>query len=51
MVLKFAYFVELGIGYLPAKFQCFRLSVPNFTKGLKKHSNDVIMTSFYIVGI
>ena len=46
MVVKFAYFVELTIGYQPAKFQCCRLSGSSFTEGLEKHSDD--MTSFHI---
>ena len=35
-----------------AKFQCCRLSVASFIDGLrKKHNYDVIMSSFYVVGI
>ena len=35
-----------------AKFQCCRLSVASFLNGLrKKHNDDVIMSSFHVVGI
>ena len=46
MVFKFTYFVELKIGYQPAKCQCCRLSGSSLKEGLEKHSDDVIMTSF-----
>ena len=42
MVFKFAYFVELKIGYQPAKFLCCRLPESSFTEGLQKHNDDVI---------
>ena len=50
MVFKFAYFVELTKGYQPAKYQCCSLSRSTFTEGLQKHNDDVIMTSFFILG-
>ena len=50
MVFKFAYFVEFTKGYQPTKFQCRRLSGSGFTEGLQKHNDDVIMTSFFILG-
>ena len=46
MVFKSAFFVELRIDYLPAKFQCCRLSVASFIEGLRKHNDDVIMMSY-----
>ena len=51
MVFKFTYYVKLNIGYQPEKFQNCRLSGSSVTKGLGKHNDDVIMTSFHIVGI
>ena len=51
MVFKFAYVVEFIKGYQPAKFKFCRLAGSSFTKGLQKHSNDVIMTSFHNLGI
>ena len=50
MVFKFTYFVELTKGCQPANFQCYRLSGSNFTEGLQKHNDDVIMTSFPVLG-
>ena len=50
MVFKFAYFVELEIAYQPVKFQCCRLSLERFIDELK-NNDDVIMTSFHVVGI
>ena len=34
-----------------AKFQFCRLSLPSFIDRFIKHNDDVIMTSFYVVGI
>ena len=51
MVFNFAYFVELRIDYQPAKFQCCRLSLARFIDRLRKNNDDVIMTSFDVVGI
>ena len=51
MTLKFAYFVELGMAYQPAKFQCCMLSLANVIDILRKHNDDVIMTSFHVIGI
>ena len=51
MVFKFAYFVELSIDYQPAKFQYCRLSLASVIDRLRKHNDDVIMTSFHVVGI
>ena len=51
MIFKFLYFVELTIGYQPAKFQCCRLSESSFTEGLEKHNDDVLVASFHIFGI
>ena len=49
MVFQFAYFVEFTKGSQPAKFQWCRFSGSNFTEGLQKHNDDVIMmTSFFI---
>ena len=42
MVVKFAYFVELTIGYQPVKFECCRLSGSSFTEGLGKYNDDVV---------
>ena len=50
MVFKFANFVELRKGYQPEKFQRCGLSGSNFTEGLQKHNDDVIMRSFHIFG-
>ena len=50
MVFKFAYFVELTKGYQPANFQYCRLSGSSLTEELQKHNDDVIMTSFHILG-
>ena len=43
-------FVEFTKGYHPAKFQCCRFSGVKFYKGITKHNDDVIMTSFHILG-
>ena len=51
MVFKFSYFVEFTEGYQPSKFQFCSLSGSSFTEGLQKHNDDVIMASFYNVGI
>ena len=51
MVFKFAYFVELSLGYYPAKFDCYRFSGSSFTEGLEKHNDDLVITSFHILGI
>ena len=37
--------------YLPAKFECCRLSLAGLKDKLRKHNCDVIMTSFYVAGI
>ena len=37
--------------YQPAKVQCCRLSLASFIGKLRKHNDDVIMTSFHVVGI
>ena len=37
--------------YQPVKFQCRRLSLAGFIDKLRKHNDDVIMTSFYVVEI
>ena len=37
--------------YQPAKFQCCRLSLAGFIDKLRNHNDDVIMTSFYVVGV
>ena len=50
MGFKFAYFVEFTKSYWPEKFQCCRLSGSSFTEGLQEHNDDVIMTSFIILG-
>ena len=42
--------MELTKGYQPRKFQCCKLSGSNFTEGLQKHHDDVIMTSLHILG-
>ena len=44
-------FFELRIDYQPAKFQCGRLSLASSMERLRKHDDDVIMTSFRVVGI
>ena len=44
-------FVELRIDYQRAKFQHCRLSVASFIDGLRKHNDDVIMTSSHAVEI
>ena len=44
-------FLELWIDYQPAKFQCGRLSLASSMERLRKHDDDVIMTSFRVVGI
>ena len=51
MVFKLAYFVELWIDYQPAKFQCCRLSFGTFYRQIEKNNDDIIMTSFHVVGI
>ena len=51
MVFKFVYFVEPEMDYQPAKFQCCMLSLASFIDKLRKHNDDVIMTSFHGVGI
>ena len=51
MVFKFAYFVEFTKGYHFANSQFYRLSGSSFTEGLQKQNDDVIMTSFHIIGI
>ena len=51
MVFKFAYFVELRIGYQPAMFNCCRLSGSSVTEGFGKHNDDLIMTLFHNFGI
>ena len=43
--------MELWIDYQPAKFQCCRLSLASFIDRLVKHNDDVIMTSFHVIGI
>ena len=48
---KFAYFVELRRSYQLTKFQFCRLSLASFIDKFRKHNDDVIMTSFYVVGI
>ena len=37
--------------YQPAKFQFCRLSLEGFIDKLRKHNDDVIMTSLHVVGI
>ena len=37
--------------YQLAKFQFCRLSLASFIDRFRKHSDDVIMTSFHVVGI
>ena len=37
--------------YQLAKFQFCRLSLASFMDRLKKHNDDVIMTSLHVVGI
>ena len=39
------------LDYGPAKFQCCRLSLASFIDKLRKHNDDVIMTSFHVVRI
>ena len=48
--LKFSYFVNLNLGYQPAKFQVSRLSGSNYTEvGIrhKKHNYDIIITLLF----
>ena len=35
--------------YQPAEFQCCRLSLASFMDKLRKHNNEVIMTSYHVV--
>ena len=51
MDFKVAYFVKFTKGYQPAKFQCSGLSGSSVTEELRKHNDDVIMTSFHDFGI
>ena len=52
MTFKFAHFVELLMDYQPVKFQSCRLSLPaGFIGKLRKHNDDVIMTSFHVVEV
>ena len=39
------------MSYQLAKFQFFRLSLASFIDRFRKHNDDVIMTSFHVVGI
>ena len=39
------------MNYQVAKFQFCRLSLASFIDRFRKHNDDVIMTSFYVVGI
>ena len=43
-------FVELWIDYQPAKFQRCILSLASFIDR-EKHNDDIIMTSFHVLGI
>ena len=42
--------MELAKGYQPAKLQCCKFSRPDFTEGIQKHKDDIIMMSFHILG-
>ena len=42
--------MELTKGYQLEKFQCCRLSGSSFTEVSQEHIDDVIMSSFHIVG-
>ena len=51
MTFKSAYFVEPYMDYQSAKFQCCRLCLAGSIDKLRKHNDDVIMTSFHVAEI
>ena len=51
MTFTFAYFVELYMDYQSTKFQCCRVSLAGFIDKLRKHNDDVIMMSLYVIEI
>ena len=44
-------FVELRIEYQSVKFPCCRISAKSFIDELRKHNDDVMMTSFHVVDL